>query len=90
MKLVFMFLTVSCALVFAQDTFVCKDGVSYMENDCNRCMCSKGSLGCTFRACFGDHHERLTKCTVGSKFKRSCNDCWCTKDFGTVCTANKC
>ncbi|KAK4873462.1 hypothetical protein RN001_015491 [Aquatica leii] len=45
------------------EEFNCTDGVSYIENDCNRCFCTMGNLGCTLRACFGDHHERLEKCT---------------------------
>ncbi|KAF2900565.1 hypothetical protein ILUMI_05607 [Ignelater luminosus] len=68
------------------DTFKCDAEVIYQENDCNVCWCNKLGLGCTRKLCASHQDPKLSNCTVGSTWKRGCDQCWCVKKMGIVCT----
>ncbi|KAF2898905.1 hypothetical protein ILUMI_07274 [Ignelater luminosus] len=70
--------------------FKCVPGVLYRENDCNMCLCIKPRLGCTRKHCPSRINPRLRNCVVDSTWKRNCNQCWCVKKMGTVCTLKRC
>ncbi|XP_031357726.1 uncharacterized protein LOC116181485 [Photinus pyralis] len=72
------------------DAFVCKEGESYKENNCNNCGCFNGNLGCTMRLCESGLTKQMLKCKVGTMSTNACNSCWCVENLGTICTNNKC
>ncbi|KAF5307566.1 hypothetical protein FQR65_LT06784 [Abscondita terminalis] len=87
-KIVFMIFVAlhvaSCA------EFVCETGQNYKENNCNNCRCNDGKLTCTMKSCNGPEYDKMFNCVAGTTYKNNCNDCWCTKEYGTVCTAKTC
>ncbi|XP_031357315.1 serine protease inhibitor I/II-like [Photinus pyralis] len=90
MKAAFLIL---CLIAYVSAAkFVCQQGVSYVENECNTCICgADGHLGCTFKGCFDKAHSDLQTCTnYDEQWEKDCNKCWCSEGLGTVCTNNKC
>ena len=83
-----------CVIAYAAivaANFECEPDVPYIENDCNGCFCGPSKqLGCTLKGCFGEHYDALVNCKVGTVTKRDCNTCWCTEEYGTICTNHKC
>ncbi|KAF5307571.1 hypothetical protein FQR65_LT06789 [Abscondita terminalis] len=90
MKLFLIVLAFLVASAAAAKPFKCQNGEHYVENNCNRCSCNNGILACSFKMCSDLQSRKMNQCTVGSTFKIGCNDCWCDKDYGTVCTDKKC
>ncbi|KAK4873477.1 hypothetical protein RN001_015506 [Aquatica leii] len=83
-------LLVLCLVAAAFADFECKKDVPYKENECNTCRCANGQFACTFMACHSPKSKELYNCEVGTEWKNNCNECWCVKDMGTVCTNYDC
>ncbi|XP_031356015.1 protease inhibitors-like [Photinus pyralis] len=74
------------------ENFVCREGVSYLANDCSDCVCApNGNFGCTLKACVvpGEKQKKYD-CKEGSTFMKECNKCWCVKNGGLICENEDC
>ncbi|KAK4887337.1 hypothetical protein RN001_003608 [Aquatica leii] len=76
---------------FAED-FACKEGVSYIANDCSDCVCApNGNFGCTLKACvIPGQKDKGVDCEAGTTFQKDCNKCWCVKHGGVICENEDC
>ncbi|KAF2897568.1 hypothetical protein ILUMI_08603 [Ignelater luminosus] len=68
--------------------FLCKEGVIYIENNCNECECYGFDLICTLKDCESHLDPELKDCIVSNTWHVGCEQCWCIEDYpgGTICT----
>ncbi|XP_031355961.1 uncharacterized protein LOC116180217 [Photinus pyralis] len=92
MKLLLVLFSVIAGLYTAagqnESKFVCKNGVSYIENFCNQCGCNDGNLVCTKIGC--SWSDRFKNCTQEQDFYYRCGYCQCVKDLGFICSRYRC
>ncbi|KAF2886140.1 hypothetical protein ILUMI_20033 [Ignelater luminosus] len=68
---------------------LCRKGETYVENECNFCLCRAGVIGiCTTMTC--EWAQSLKACKVGTRWMKKCNRCWCIKNVGQVCEHHNC